>query len=94
LLSNELLETLADRDASRSEIEVTQRGRALHACLNQFSAEHRELLLVPHRSTDSVVEIAQRQEKSPNALYKLLGRLWYLTTVPGSQEESSLAVHR
>ena len=75
LLSNELLETLADRDASRSEIEVTQRGRALHACLNQFSAEHRELLLAPHRSTDSVVEIAQRQEKSPNALYKLLGRL-------------------
>ena len=75
LLSNELLETLADRDASRSEIELTQRGRALHACLNQFSAEHRELLLAPHRSTDSVVKLAQRQKKTPNALYKLLGRL-------------------
>jgi RNA polymerase sigma-70 factor, ECF subfamily len=75
LLSDEILETLAERDASRSAIEVTQRGRALHACLNQFSAEHRELLLAPHRSTGSVVEMAQRQEKSPNALYKLLGRL-------------------
>jgi RNA polymerase sigma-70 factor, ECF subfamily len=75
LLSNEILETLAARDESRSAIEVTQRGRALHACLNQFSAEHRELLLAPHGSNDSVVAIAQRQAKSPNALYKLLGRL-------------------
>lgn len=75
LLSDEILETLAERDASRSAIEVTQRGGALHDCLNQFSAEHRELLLAPHRSTGSVVEIAQHQRKSPNALYKLLGRL-------------------
>lgn len=75
LLSDEILETLDERDASRSAIDVTQRGKALHACLNQFSPEHRELLLAPHRSTGSVVEIAQRQQKSPNALYKLLGRL-------------------
>ena len=75
LLSDAVLETLAEREASRSAIEVTQRGRALHACLSQFSAEHRELLLAPHRPTGTVVEIAQRRGKSPNALYKLLGRL-------------------
>lgn len=75
LLSDEVLQVLAERDAGRFAIEVTERGKALHACLNQFSAEHRELLLAPHRSTDSVVEIAQRQKKSANALYKLLGRL-------------------
>lgn len=75
LLSDAMLETLAEQDASRSLNEATQRGRALHACLNQFSEEHRELLLAPHRATDSVVEIAKRRNKSPNALYKLLGRL-------------------
>ena len=75
LLSDEMLATLTERDMSRTALEVTQRGIALHACLNQFAAEHRELLLAPHRSTGSVVEIAQRQQKSPNALYKLLGRL-------------------
>ncbi len=75
VLSDDILCTLAERDATHSAIEVTQRGRALHTCLDQFSAEHRELLLAPHRSNASVVEIAQRQGKSPNALYKLLGRL-------------------
>lgn len=75
LLSGEILDTLADRDAGRSTMEVTQTATAFHACLSQFSAEHRDLLLAPHRSTGTVVEIAQRQQKSPNALYKLLGRL-------------------
>ncbi len=75
LLSDAMLETLAERGAGRSAIEATHRGRALHECLNQFSAEHRELLLAPHSSTDTVVELAERRKKSPNALYKLLGRL-------------------
>lgn len=75
LLSDAMLETLAERGASRSVLEATRRGKALHECLNQFSAEHRELLLAPHSSTDTVVQLAERRKKSPNALYKLLGRL-------------------
>lgn len=75
LLSHEMLERVAERIERRPVDELNECGQALHACLNQFSAEHRELLLAPHSSTYSVVDLAERREKSPNALYKLLGRL-------------------
>ncbi len=75
LLSDEMLETLAERGLGRSADEVTDRERALQTCLNQFSAEHQQLLLAPHRSTTSVVNLAASLGKSPNALYKLLARL-------------------
>ena len=75
LLSDEMLETLAERGARRSVEESTSRAQALQACLSQFSAEHRELLLAPHSSTHTVVDVAARRNKSPNSLYKLLARL-------------------
>ena len=75
LLSDEILATLAHRAESRSAEADAVRAKALHECLAQFSAQHRELLLAPHRSTTSVVELAKRREKTPNALYKTLGRL-------------------
>ena len=75
LLSDEMLETLAERGLQRSAREATNRERALQSCMNQFSAEHQQLLLAPHRSTTSVVNLAASLGKSPNALYKLLARL-------------------
>lgn len=75
LLSDQILATLADRVESRSAETVAERAKALHECLGQFSAEHRELLLAPHSSATSVVELAERRNKTPNALYKRLGRL-------------------
>ena len=75
LLSDEMIQALADRGENRSAEDAIARERALHACLDQFSADHRELLLAPHCSTTTVVELAERRKKSPNALYKLLSRL-------------------
>lgn len=75
LLSDEMLEVLAERSQGRSEELFTSRGRALHACLNQFSSAHRELLLAPHSPTLTIANLAERTEKSANSLYKLLGRL-------------------
>ncbi len=75
LLSDEMLETLAERGAQRSTEESTSRAQALQVCLSQFSEEHRELLLAPHSSTHTVVDVATRRNKSPNSLYKLLARL-------------------
>lgn len=75
LLSDELIEQLAQRAESRSLESAIDRERALRTCLSQFSAEHRELLLAPHSSACSVVELAHRRNKTANALYKLLGRL-------------------
>ena len=75
LLSDAILETLAERLQRQSMEKLTARGRALHACLDQFSAEHRELLLAPHSSAYTIVELAAQRNKSPNSLYKLLARL-------------------
>lgn len=75
LLSDEMLKTLAERGENRSTEDAMARGKALHLCLSQFSAEHRELLLAPHSTATSVVDLAGSRKKSPNALYKLLGRL-------------------
>ena len=75
LLSEEMLQSLAARGEGRSAEDASARGRALHMCLNQFSGEHRELLLAPHSSTYTIVDLAERRKKSANALYKLLARL-------------------
>jgi RNA polymerase sigma-70 factor, ECF subfamily len=75
LLSDEMLATLAERFQNCSMEDPLARGKALHLCLSQFSAEHRELLLAPHQADISLVELAECRKKSPNALYKLLARL-------------------
>lgn len=75
LLSDEMLENLAERAANRTVEEISARERMLPTCLSQFSADHRELLLAPHRSTTTVAQLAERRRKTPNALYKLLARL-------------------
>ena len=65
----------ADRATTRDSDTLQARGRALHACLSQFSLAHRELLLAPHDSKVTIAELASRSNKSPNAFYKLLARL-------------------
>ena len=75
LLSDEILEALAERAENRSVEDVSAREKALHNCLNQFSTEHRELLLAPHHSETTVAKLAESRNKTANALYKLLGRL-------------------
>lgn len=75
IVSESMLDTLASR-AERQPVEATaRREAAFRDCLGRFSNEDRELLLAPHSSTYSVVELAERREKSANALYKTLGRL-------------------
>jgi len=75
MLSDEILNTLAERGMPRSVEELTARGKALHDYLGQFSSDQQDLLLVPHRSDFTVSELAEIRKKSVNALYKMLGRL-------------------
>jgi hypothetical protein len=70
-----VLETLSDRREAQGASAAEAWGKALHQCLNRFSAEHRELLLAPHCSTSTVVDLAERRNKTVNSLYKMLGRL-------------------
>ena len=75
LLNDKMLATLAERFQNCSTEDTAARSKAIQLCLNQFPVEHRELLLAPHRADISLVELAERRKKSPNALYKLLARL-------------------
>ena len=75
VLSDQMIETLASKAEKRTDENPTSFSRALHVCLAQFSTEHQEILLAPHRSDCKIVDIAKRHDKSPNALYKLLPRL-------------------
>lgn len=75
VLSTEVVEMLADRTPKQPAADTSVRGKALQTCLSQFSVEHRELLLAAHSTTVSIVDLANRREKTPNALYKLLARL-------------------
>ncbi len=74
LLTEAMLNTLADREESRQQTS-REREVAFQTCLDLFPEEHRELLLAPHRSTCSVVELARQRSRTANSLYKLLGRL-------------------
>ena len=75
VLSQQTLELIADEVESTDAEEHGLRQAAVRQCLEKFSPAHRELLLASHLRDRSMVDMAQSQGKSPNSLYKLLGRL-------------------
>ena len=75
LLSDKVLELLADETEAMSNEDVASVRRALGNCLTQFSEAHQGLLLAPYAGDGRVKQIAEQCGKSVNALYKLLGRL-------------------
>ena len=75
VLSDEVLELIAqDADSMEAE-DLADVRRALNACLARFSDAHQEILLAPYMGDGRVQQIAQECGKSVNSLYKLLGRL-------------------
>ena len=75
LLSDEVLQQLADEaDALQSE-ELASIRSALSNCLENFDLARQELLLAPYSGAGRVQQLAEECGKSANALYKLLGRL-------------------
>lgn len=75
VLSQEVLELIADEAEAMNAEEVASVQRALSACLTQFSDAHQELLLAPYEGEGRVKQLAEECSKSANSLYKLLGRL-------------------
>ena len=74
VLSDELAELLAEESSVEEAAVATQR-EALSACMSEFSAEHQELLLAPYVGDGRVKQIADATKRTPNSLYKVLGRL-------------------
>ena len=75
VLSNDVLELLADDAQAMSAEDVIHVRSALTSCLMQFSETHQELLLAPYAGDGRVKQLADQGRKTVNALYKLLGRL-------------------
>lgn len=75
VLSDEVLELIADEAEAMDAVEIVNVRRALNTCLSQFSTPHQELLLAPYAGDGRVKQLAEQGPKSVNALYKLLGRL-------------------
>ena len=75
LLSDEVLQRLAEEaDALQAE-ELASIRIALSSCLEKFDVAQQELLLAPYSGSGRVQELAEQCGKSANTLYKLLGRL-------------------
>lgn len=75
VLSQQVLELIADEAEAMDAEQYVAIRNALSQCLTQFSPPHRELLLAPYAGDGRVKQIAEQGRKSVNALYKLLGRL-------------------
>jgi RNA polymerase sigma-70 factor (ECF subfamily) len=75
VLSDRVLELIADEAEQMDADEVIAVRRALDVCLTQFSSPHQELLLAPYAGEGRVKQLAEQDSRTVNALYKLLGRL-------------------
>lgn len=75
VFSEGVIKMLADEAESIDAGTQASAMKALRGCLAKFSDSHQELLLAPYASDGGVKMLASQVGKSPNALYKLLGRL-------------------
>lgn len=75
VFSDRVLELLADEAESLDANHQAAAMKALRRCLDKFSDPHQQLLLAPFATDGGVKTMAAQAGKSPNALYKLLGRL-------------------
>lgn len=75
VLSDEVLQMIADEAEAMTSDDVADLRRALNGCLTKFSEGHQELLMAPYGGDGRVQQLAEECGKSVNALYKLLGRL-------------------
>ncbi len=73
-------ESVLERIANEADVEsdggsLNTWHEALDGCLRELSPERRDLVLAPYRGAGAVKELAEAGRRSPNSLYKLIGRL-------------------
>ncbi|MCR9200099.1 MAG: sigma-70 family RNA polymerase sigma factor [Planctomycetaceae bacterium] len=76
ILDRDVLELIArEEDESPAADVLTDIQCSLSDCLGELTPQRRELVLAPYRGTGEVKRIAEAGDKSPNALYKIIGRI-------------------
>lgn len=76
VLDKNVLELIAREEEAEAESEDLIRiQQSLAECLDELTPERRELVLAPYRGVGEVKKLAERGRKTPNSLYKIIGRL-------------------
>ena len=76
VLDKNVLELIAREEEAEADSEALVRiQHTLAECLGELSADRRELVLAPYRGAGAVKQIAEQGGKTPNSLYKIIGRL-------------------
>lgn len=76
VLDKDVLERIAREDEAESKSEDLVRiQRSLEGCLGELPPQRRELVLAPYRGAGEVKKLAEQGNKTPNSLYKIIGRL-------------------
>ena len=74
IFDGELLEDLAEKAATASEY-FYERQQALRGCMEKLPINDRQLINLRYRTGMAVQDIAQRRNKSPNAISHMLFRI-------------------
>ena len=76
VLDDKVLDLIANEEgADSSTCQLNTLHEALEGCLRKLTLERRNLVLAPYRGAGAVKELAEAARRSPNSLYKLIGRL-------------------
>ena len=76
VLDQDVLELIAREEEAEADSEDLIRiQHSLAECLGELTAERRELVLAPYCGAGAVKKLAEQGHKTPNALYKIIGRL-------------------
>ncbi|PHR97273.1 MAG: RNA polymerase factor sigma-70 [Blastopirellula sp.] len=76
VLDQNVLELIAREEEAETESEnLIGIQRSLEECLGELSPERRELVLAPYCGAGEVMKLAEQSRKTPNSLYKIIGRL-------------------
>lgn len=76
VLDRDVLELIAREEESESEQNNLIRiQHSLENCLAELTPQRRELVLAPYRGAGEVKKLAEQASKTPNSLYKIIGRL-------------------
>ncbi len=76
VLDKNVLELIAREEEAETESEGLIRiQHSLAECLGELTPERRELVLAPYRGAGEVKKLAEHGRKTPNSLYKIIGRL-------------------
>ncbi|QDV43828.1 RNA polymerase sigma factor [Stieleria neptunia] len=76
VLDKNVLELIASEEEAESESEnLVSIQHSLADCLGKLPPQRRELVLAPYRGAGEVKTLAEQAGKTPNSLYKIIGRL-------------------